>query len=471
MSASRWLPLLCAAACASAPAPKPAAAAGEKAPQAGLGIPVQYEKLSNGLKVVLSPDHTAPLAAIAVYYGIGFRIEPRDRTGFAHLFEHMMFQGSRNLGKLQFIRLVQSNGGLLNGSTRFDFTNYYEVVPANTVEPMLWAEADRMKGLAITQENLTNQQGVVKSEVRVNVLNRPYGGFPWLPMPQVANSNWYNARNFYGDLTDLDAATLDDVQKFFKSYYAPNNAVLAVVGDIDPAQVLAWAKQYFEPIPRQEIPPRPDITEPRQEQEKRVAQDDKLATRPALAFAYHVPPRNTPEWYAMGILREILAGGHDSLLYQELVQKRALTGHVDGDINELGSQFNVQGPTLLDFALFHDKEKSADEILAAADEQIEKLRSSPVDAATLKRAKVKIRAQLYDELDAFSGFGKADLLAAYALFDDAPQNVNHILEGFEKVTPELVQKTAQEWLRKTNRTVLVVNPGAPAKSASAGGAP
>jgi zinc protease len=471
MRSSRWLPLLCAAACATSPASKPAPEREQAQTAAALAIPVQYEKLSNGLKVVLSPDHTAPLVAVAVYYGIGFRIEPRNRTGFAHLFEHMMFQGSGNLGKLQFIRLVQSNGGLLNGSTRFDFTNYYEVVPSNTVETMLWAEADRMKGLAITQDNLTNQQGVVKSEVRVNVLNRPYGGFPWLPMPQVANSNWHNAHNFYGDLTDLDAATLDDVQKFFKSYYAPNNAVLAVVGDIDPAQVLAWAKRYFEPIPRQEIPPRPDISEPRQEQEKRVAQDDKLATRPALAFAYHVPPRNTPGWYAMGILREILAGGHDSLLYQELVQKRALTGDVDGDINELGSQYNVQGPTLLDFALFHDKEKSADEILAAADEQIEKLRSSPVDAATLKRAKVKIRAQLYDELDAFSGFGKADLLAAYALFDDAPQNVNHILEGFDKVTPDLVQKTAQEWLRKTNRTVLVVNPGAPAKSASAGGAP
>ncbi|MFL5362678.1 MAG: M16 family metallopeptidase [Myxococcales bacterium] len=447
-----------------------AAQARTAAPQ-GARIAFTEETLPNGLHVVYSEDHAAPVVAVDLWYNVGSKSEQPGRTGFAHLFEHMMFQGSRNLGKLQFIRLVQSNGGLLNGSTRFDFTNYYEVVPANTVEPMLWAEADRMKGLAITQENLTNQQGVVKSEVRVNVLNRPYGGFPWLPMPQVANSNWYNAHNFYGDLTDLDAATLDDVQKFFKSYYAPNNAVLAVVGDIDPAQVLAWAKQYFEPIPRQEIPPRPDITEPRQEQEKRVAQDDKLATRPALAFAYHVPPRNTPEWYAMGILREILAGGHDSLLYQELVQKRALTGDIDGDINELGSQFNVQGPTLLDFALFHDKEKSADEILAAADEQIEKLRSSPVDAATLKRAKVKIRAQLYDELDAFSGFGKADLLAAYALFDDAPQNVNHILEGFEKVTPELVQKTAQEWLRKTNRTVLVVNPGAPAKSASAGGAP
>ena len=206
---------------------------------------------------------------------------------------------------------------------------------------------------------------------------------------------------------------------------------------------------------------------PSGDQEKRVSQDDKLATRPALAFAYHVPPRNTPEWYAMGILREILAGGRDSLLYQELVQKRGLTGEVDGGINELGNQFNIQGPTLLDFYLFHDKDKPADDILAAADGQIEKLRSAPVDAATLSRAKVKIRARFYDQLDAFSGFGKADLLAAYALFDDAPQKINGILDEFQKVTPELLQKTAQEWLRKTNRTILVVNPGAPAKSASA----
>jgi len=472
MKSLHLFPLLCAAACANGPSARPSGEGDQKqaAQQGGLAIPVQYEKLSNGLKVVLSPDHTSPTAVVAVYYGIGFRIEPRDRTGFAHLFEHMMFQGSQNLGKLQFIRLIQSNGGILNGSTRFDFTNYFEVVPSNTVETMLWAEADRMKGLAITQDNLTNQQGVVKSEVRVNVLNRPYGGFPWLPMPQAANTNWYNAHNFYGDLTDLDAATLDDVQKFFKNYYAPNNAVLVIAGDIEAGQVLPWVKKYFEGIPRQEIPARPDVTEPRQEQEKRVTQDDKLATRPALAFAYHVPPRNTPEWYAMGILREILAGGRDSLLYQELVQKRGLTGEIDGGINELGNQFNIQGPTLLDFALFHDKDKPADEILAAADSQIEKLRSAPVEPATLARAKVKIRARFYDQLDTFAGFGKADLLAAYALFDDAPQKVNEILDGFQKVAPDLVQKTAQEWLRKTNRTILVVNPGAPAKTASAGGA-
>src|ERR1041385_4218805 len=203
-------------------------------------VSVDYYKLKNGLKVVLSKDATAPTVCVAVYYNIGFRIEPRDRTGFAHLFEHMMFQGSQNLGKMEFIKMVRSNGGVLNGSTRFDFTNYFEVVPANTLEAMLWAEADRMRGLAVTQDNLTNQQGVVKSEVRVNVLNRPYGGFPWLDMPQRANKNWHNAHNFYGDLTDLDHATLDDVQQFFKRYYIPNNAALAGAGGVTYGQAGTW---------------------------------------------------------------------------------------------------------------------------------------------------------------------------------------------------------------------------------------
>jgi predicted Zn-dependent peptidase len=184
-------------------------------------VPVEYYTLDNGLKVILSQDKTSPTAIVAVYYNIGFRIEPKDRTGFAHLFEHMMFQGSQNMGKMEFIKLVQENGGVLNGSTRFDFTNYFEIVPSHKLETMLWAEADRMRGLDITQENLTNQQGVVKNEVKVNVLNQPYGGFPWLDMPQHANTNWYNAHNFYGDLEDLDAANLEDVARFFETYYAP----------------------------------------------------------------------------------------------------------------------------------------------------------------------------------------------------------------------------------------------------------
>src|SRR5437870_2627988 len=193
-------------------------------------------KLTNGLRVVLSQDHTAPTVCVAVYYRIGFRVEPKDRTGFAHLFEHMMFQGSQNLGKMEFIKLVQQNGGILNGSTRFDFTNYFEILPSNKLETALWAEADRMNGLAVNEDNLKNQQGVVGNEVKVNVLNRPYGGFPWIDMPMAANTNWYNAHNFYGDLKDIEAATLTDVQAFFKTYYAPNNAALAIVGDFDAAE-------------------------------------------------------------------------------------------------------------------------------------------------------------------------------------------------------------------------------------------
>src|SRR5258708_21862389 len=199
-------------------------------------VPVEYFKLRNGLRVVLSQDHTSPTICVGVYYRIGFRIEPRDRTGFAHLFEHMMFQGSQNLGKMEFIKLVQQNGGVLNGSTRFDFTNYFEILPSNKLETALWAEADRMSGLAVTEENLKNQQGVVGNEVKVNVINRPYGAFPWLQMPQYANTNWYNAHNFYGDLKDIEAATIPDVQSFFKTFYAPNNAALAIVGDFDPLQ-------------------------------------------------------------------------------------------------------------------------------------------------------------------------------------------------------------------------------------------
>src|SRR6201997_1873375 len=243
--------------------PSWAAPAGE-----GFHVPVEYYKLPNGLRVVLSPDHTAPTVCVGVYYRIGFRVEPRDRTGFAHLFEHMMFQGSANLGKMEFIRLVQSNGGLLNGSTRFDFTNYFETLPSNKLETALWAEADRMKGLAITEENLTNQKGVVSNEVKVNVLNQPYGGFPWLDMPQYANTNWYNAHNFYGDLKDIEAANLEDVRKFFHTYYAPNNAALSVVGDFEPAQAKTWVQKYFGEMKPAEVPKEPDLSEPQQEKEK-----------------------------------------------------------------------------------------------------------------------------------------------------------------------------------------------------------
>jgi zinc protease len=436
---------------------------------AGLNVPVEYYKLPNGLRVVLSPDHSAPTVVVGVYYRIGFRVEPKDRTGFAHLFEHMMFQGSQNLGKMEMIKLVQQNGGILNGSTRFDFTNYFEVMPANKLETVLWAESDRMRGLAITEENLKNQQGVVGNEVKVNVINRPYGGFPWLDMPQYANSNWYNAHNFYGDLKDINAATLPDVQQFFKTYYSPNNAALAVVGDFDPADAKKMVDKYFSGIPSVPQEKQPDLKEPRQEKEKRATKEDAQAKRPALAVAYHMPDRNTPEYYAMGLIDQILLQGDDSLLHEELVKKKAYTGSVEGGINMLGNMFNYDGPMLWMAYLFHDSNVTPDQIVGAMDAVIDPLRTKPIDKALLDRALVKFRSNLYDQIGQFNGFGRADLLASFALFDDNPERINDIEAQLHKVTPALIQKTAAEYLRSTNRTVLIVEPKAADSTASKSG--
>lgn len=430
----------------------------EVAESTGYQVPVDYYKLDNGLKVILSEDKTAPTVVVAVYYNIGFRIEPKDRTGFAHLFEHMMFQGSKNLGKMEFIKLVNQNGGVLNGSTRFDFTNYFEIVPSHKLETFLWAEADRMKGLDITQENLTNQQGVVKNEVKVNVLNAPYGGFPWLDMPQYANENWYNAHNFYGDLEDLDAATLEDVQAFFDLYYSPNNAALSIVGDFDSAEAKKWVEQYFGSIEPAVLPEKPDISEKRQTEEKRFSKDDKLATKPAIAFAWHMPERNSPEYYAMGLLDQIILQGDNSLLNKKLVKEKGFAGGVGGGINYLGNMFNYNGPMQWMFNLTHDSDVTSDEIIAAVDEVIADLQTNGVSDEMMDNALIQGRSLLYDAVGTSFGFGRADLLCSFALFDDDPARINTLEGEFRKVTPEIMQKTIVEYLRPTNRTILTLNP-------------
>lgn len=431
-------------------------------------VPVTYFTLPNGLRVVLSRDTTAPTVVVAVYYRIGFRVEPRDRTGFAHLFEHMMFQGSANLGKMEFIRLVQRNGGILNGSTRFDYTNYFEVLPAHKLETALWAEADRMRGLDITQENLTNQQGVVSNEVKVNVLNQPYGGFPWLDMPQHANTNWHNAHNFYGDLKDLEAATLADVQSFFRTYYTPSNAALVITGDFEEAAAKAMVEKYFGNITGPAPAKQPDISEPRQTAEKRATKTDALATKPAVAFAYHMPERNSPEYYAMGLIDQLLVQGEDSLLHQELVQRKAYAGEVGGGINmALGNMFNYSGPMLWTSYLIHEPANTTAEIMSSVDAVISRLQDAPVSPAQLDRALVKLRSSFYDELTQLNGFGTADLLASFALFDNDPARINRLEAEFRRVTPADIQRVAREYLRTTNRTVLSVEPGkaAPAPAA------
>jgi zinc protease len=421
-------------------------------------VPVTYYKLGNGLKVVLSQDQTAPTVVTAVYYNIGFRIEPRNRTGFAHLFEHMMFQGSQNLGKMEFIKLVQKNGGVLNGSTRFDFTNYFEILPAHKLQTALWAEADRMKGLAINEDNLNNQKGVVTNEVKVNVLNQPYGGFPWLDMPQYANSNWYNAHNFYGDLADLDSAKLEDVQSFFKTYYAPDNAVLVVVGDFDTGETRKWIENYFGGIASVKSREKADITEPKQNAEKRFTKEDKLANQPAIAIAYHMPERNTPEYFAMGLIDQILLQGKDSKLYQSLVQGKGYTSNISGGINsDLGNMFDYNGPMLWMSNLIYDNSVSPDSIISVYDAEISNLAQN-INQEMADKALIKMRSGLYDEIGGFFGVGRANLLACFALFDDNPSKINEIEDQFRKVTPELIRQTIKDYLQSANRTILIDKP-------------
>ena len=436
----------------------------------GLKIETQYYKLPNGLKVVLSRDPSVPTATVAVYYGIGFRIEPRNRTGFAHLFEHLMFQGSKNAPKGEFDRIIYDNGGINNGSTRFDFTNYYEVVPSNALESVLWVEGDRMARLDVTADALKNQQGVVTNEVKVNVINQPYGGWPWLDMPQLANVNWHNAHNFYGDLTELEAATLADARQFYESYYRPNNAVLVVAGDIDYAETKAMIERYFAAIPSGPPLKLPSIAEPRQVKEKFKVKQDRLAPKPAYTVAWHMPARGTPQWYAMGLIDQIVAQGQDSRLYRKLVRETGITSAMQGGINLLGNMYNYRGPMLWTIGFIHDPSKSREEITAALDSVIEDIRTKPVSTEELERARTKIRSNLYNLADPSTRFGLVDLLAVGAMWENDPNWVNRLEAGFAKITPQLIQSTAREYLRPTNRSILLVQPAPAAPAAPAAGA-
>jgi zinc protease len=416
-------------------------------------IPVTYRKLPNGLRVVVSENHAAPVVVVEVMYRIGFRIEPRNRTGFAHLFEHLMFQGSEHVAKFEHVRIVNENGGVLNGSTRFDHTNYFEIMPSNALELAVWLEADRMRSLKITPENLKNQQDVVSEEVRVNVLNQPYGAFEWLGLPQKANTNWYNAHNFYGDLADLEAATLDDVKKFFDTYYAPNNAVLVVTGDTTADEVMKLAEKHFGSIPSRPLPPRPDISEPPQTAERTFSEGDKLARTPAIAFGYHLPERMTREFFALSLLDPLLVSDESAKLYQALIKENQIASNVTGGFNYgLGNNFDYNGPMLYSFRVDYRPDLKGADVLKVVDKVIGAVQEHGVTEDELKQAKVNLRSQFLENLEA--GFGRSDLLAALALYDDNPNRINTILTDLDKVTAAEVRDAARKYLVPTNRTSI-----------------
>jgi len=417
-----------------------------------LNIPVVYYKLPNGLKVVISEDHIAPVVTVAVYYNVGFRLEPKGRTGFAHLFEHMMFQGSANVKKFEHAKFVEANGGSLNGHTDFDYTNYYQTMPSNRVELGVWLESDRMRSLDISEENLKNQQAVVSEEVRVNVLNQPYQFFEWISLWENAFTNWNNSHNGYGELSEINAATIEDVRSFFKTYYAPNNAVLTIVGDVDVNEVKKMVEKHFAAIPTQPLPPRADLNEPAQTKEKRVSQTDKLANLPALATGYHLPPQNSADFPAMALLVQILQGDDSSRWYQRLVKEKELTLDLTGGLNYFGNEFDYTGPMIMTTRTTYKPGHTADEVVREMDAVIADITAKGVTDKELADAKVRYRSNFYSQLE--SSFGKTHLLSALALFRDDPQQINSLLTPFESVTAAQVKAAAAKYLVATNRTVI-----------------
>ncbi len=431
---------------------------------AKLQIPIESTTLDNGLRVVISPDRAAPLVTVGVYYNIGFRLEPRGRSGFAHLFEHMMFQGSENAGKMVHIRLINASGGVLNGSTHYDVTNYFEAVPSSALERVLWLEADRMRALKVDEENLRNQRDVVKEEVRVNVLNQPYGGFPWLDLPPVAYRNWPNAHNFYGDFGDLDAATLEDVQAFFKTYYTPNNAVLLILGDVRLEEGFALARRYFADIPANSQPPPVDVSEPPQAEERRGVVEEKFGTLPALAIGYHAPERRTPDWYAAAMLDHVLHGGRAGRIYRRLVLEKQVAVDTEGGIHyPMGDVFDYNGPMQMVTRILYKPEFTADQTLAEFDQVIGEVQEKGTGSEELEQVKVKFRSDYYSQLEGGHGgylprYGLMHYLACFTLFDDDPHLVNSVLGGFLEVTPAQVQAVAQKCLQPRNRAIVIRQP-------------
>jgi zinc protease len=433
-------------------------------------VPVEYFKLDNGLKVVVSPDRSAPVVLVEVIYNIGFRVEPKGRTGFAHLFEHMMFQGSANVKKMQHVSLMQEAGGVVNGSTRFDYTNYFQALPSNGLERALFLEADRMRSLDVTAENLKNQQNVVSEEVRVNVLNQPHGAFDWIEIWERANTNWHNAHDFYGALAELEAATLDDVRSFFKTYYAPNNAVLVVAGDTTAAEVKRLAEKHFGSIPRQPQPAPADLSEPPQTAPKSFTRTDKLARTPAMAAAWHLPPRMSKDFFALSVLDPLLNSDDSARMYRKLVRDDRLAMSTQGGFNFLGPNWDMKGPMLYTMRVDYLNDKTADQVVAAIESVLDDVRKNGITAAELAQAKTTMRSSFLDDMEAggMPLFGRANLLGVFALFDDDPGRINTILGELDKVTLDDVKAAAAKWLVPANRTVLDSRPAA---KPAAGGLP
>jgi len=420
-------------------------------------VPFVQERLSNGLRLVLNEDHLAPVVGVNIWYDVGSKHEVTGKTGFAHLFEHVMFQGSRNVGKAEHIALVQAAGGTMNGTTWLDRTNYFETVPSHQLELALWLEADRMGTLleALSQENLDNQREVVKNEKRWSYDNRPYGSWnEKLQAHLFPESHPYHHPTI-GSMEDLDAASIDDVSQFFRTYYAPNNAVLAIAGDFDPAQAKAWAERYFGGIPANpSIPPLGDLSlPPVLGEERRETVPDRIPL-PRVYFGFRAPAFGDTRLDALEIAGQILAGGKGSRLHRRLVRDERIAQDVVAFV--LGF---VGGASIAAGWATARPEVPIERVEAAYEEELERLGRELVTDDELARARALIETEELGGLQRVEE--RADRLAMYATLFDDPDLINRQLERYLSVTAEQIRDISALVFRPDNRVVLTYVPASP----------
>ncbi len=414
-------------------------------------------KLANGLKVLLAEDHSAPTFSICVTYNVGSRDERPGRTGFAHLFEHMLFQGSQNVGKGEHFILVQQNGGSANGTTNQDRTNYFETLPSNQLELGIFLEADRMRAPAITQANFDNQRATVQEERRQNYDNRPYGKVYEAALDLVYDSFPYK-HSTIGSMDDLNAATVADAEAFFRTYYAPDNAVLSLVGNFKTERALALIKKYFENIPAQTPPAPPDVSEPEQKGERRKVLEDGFAQTPRLDLVYKIPPGNTSDWYALEVLGNVLSNGVSSRLYQKFVKEKELAISVSADASE------QRGPALFWFSVMARPSTDLGELEKLLAEEISRVQAAPVSVEELGRVRMQLRRQRAQQL--YSTRARANALGHFAVYYNDPSLINKVWDRYDQISQADIQKAAQKYFIPANRSVITTIP----KPASAGGA-
>ena len=411
--------------------------------------------LQNGLRVITVEDHSAPVIAVSITYNVGSRNERQGRTGFAHLFEHMMFKGSENVGSGEHFLLVFNNGGTMNGTTNEDRTNYFEALPANQLDLALFLEADRMKSLAITKENLDNQRNAVQEERRLGVDNQPYGKSGEIQQ-ELIYDNFAYKHTTIGSMEDLNAASVEDVAQFFKMYYAPNNAVLTLVGDFKTADALAKIRADFESIARQPDPPPVDMTEPQQKAERRANVDDVLARAPRIDIAYKAAEGNTADFYALQVLNTALQSGQSSRLYQKLVKEKEMLTGVGGFMDEkrgVGALYSN--------ATLRPNVKTED-VEALIYAEIDRLKKEPIADWELQKAKNTTRRNFVNGLQ--SSLNRAVTIGQYTVYYNEPSLINGRLDKVGAVTKEDVQRVANKYLVDTNRTVVITMPKAKAKA-------